>query len=209
MIEVSWLLFLIASVAVILTPGQDMILVMSRSITQGAVAGVVTAGGVSTGLLLHTLLATLGVGAVVQASELLFLIIKMVGAVYLLYLGFSLLRVSNSNFLEGDAAVRPLARLYWDGAFSNIANPKIAVFYFAFLPQFVLPDATNPTLCIFALGAGFALLTFIIKGPVGYFAALLSSWLQRKPAHLTAIYRLSGLVLVGLGVKLFFEKQVR
>ena len=86
MIDVSWLFFLVASVAVILTPGQDMILVMSRSIAQGALAGVVTAAGVSTGLLLHTVLATLGVGAIVQASEVLFLAMKVVGAVYLLSL---------------------------------------------------------------------------------------------------------------------------
>ena len=209
MIDVSWLFFLIASVAVILTPGQDMILVMSRSIAQGALAGVVTAAGVSTGLLLHTLLATLGVGAIVQASEYLFFAMKIVGALYLLYLGISLLRVSNAQILTEDEAARPLRRLYIDGAFSNVANPKIAVFYFAFLPQFVLPEARNPTLCIFALGASFALLTFLIKGPVGYCSGQLTHWFRRKPAYLAAIYRASGLVLVGLGIKLVFEKQAQ
>ena len=163
MTDISWVLFVLASVAIILTPGQDLILVMSRSIAQGALAGVVTSAGVSTGLLLHTLLATVGVGAIVQASAWLFLLMKIVGAGYLLYLGISLMLVSNTTILTQDSVARPLYKLYIDGAFSNVVNPKIAVFYFAFLPQFVQPGAEKPTFSIFLLGSGFALLTFMIK----------------------------------------------
>ncbi len=206
MTDISWVLFVLASVAIILTPGQDLILVMSRSIAQGALAGVVTSAGVSTGLLLHTLLATVGVGAIVQASAWLFLLMKIVGAGYLLYLGISLMRVSNTTVLTEDSVVRPLYKLYIDGAFSNVVNPKIAVFYFAFLPQFVQPGAENPTFSIFLLGSGFALLTFMIKGPIGFCAGQLSQWFRRKPACLIAIYRASGLVLIGLGLRLVLEK---
>lgn len=207
MIEVNWLLFVVASVAVILTPGQDLVLVFSRSITQGALAGVATAAGVSSGLLLHTILATLGVGAIVQTSEILFFVMKVVGAAYLVYLGISLLRVKSADFLSDTSSRRSNWKLYCDGAISNVANPKIAIFYFAFLPQFVLPVSDSPTLSIFVLGASFALLTFIIKGPVGYFSGQLSQWILQKPGYLLSIYRASGITLMALGMKLVFEKQ--
>jgi threonine/homoserine/homoserine lactone efflux protein len=167
MIEVSWLIFVVASLVLIVTPGQDMILVMSRSIAQGAAAGVATAAGVSVGLVGHTLPATLGLGAILRTSEWLLL----------------------------------------DGALSNVSNPKIAVFYFAFLPQFVLPGAAHPTLSVFVLGLLFAALTFVVKGPVGLAAAFLSGWLRARPHALTWLYRSSGAVLVGLGLKLALERR--
>lgn len=207
MIDGNWLLFIVASVAIIVTPGQDMVLVMSRSIAQGAKAGVATAAGVSSGLLLHTILATLGVGAVVQTSQALYLFMKIAGAMYLVYLGVSLLQVKSSDILAQESGKRSNWKLYCDGAFSNIANPKIAIFYFAFLPQFVTSGAGSPTASIFALGTSFALLTFFIKGPVGYFSGQLSEWFLRKPKYLISVYRTSGIVLIGLGLKLVLEKQ--
>ncbi|HPW09205.1 MAG TPA: LysE family translocator, partial [Burkholderiaceae bacterium] len=131
MLEVSWFLFIVASLVLIITPGQDMILVMSRSVAQGAAAGVVTAAGVSVGLVGHTLLATLGLGAVLRTSEWLFLALKLVGAAYLIYLGVGLLRTKNTGLVVQSASHRSLGRLFFDGALSNVSNPKIAVFYFA------------------------------------------------------------------------------
>ncbi|HRF73413.1 MAG TPA: LysE family translocator [Accumulibacter sp.] len=205
--EASWLLFTVASLVLITTPGQDMILVMSRSIAQGPAAGIATAAGVSVGLVGHTLLATLGLGAILRASELVFLGLKLVGAAYLVYLGIGLIRTRRAELLVGEATRRSLARLFVDGAFSNISNPKIAIFYFAFLPQFVLPDAARPTLTIFVLGLLFALLTFCVKGPVGLFAGLLSGWLRARPAALVWLYRSSGIILLGLGVRLALERR--
>jgi threonine/homoserine/homoserine lactone efflux protein len=207
MIDVSWLLFVLASLLLIVTPGQDMVLVMSRSIAQGAAAGVVTAAGVSLGLVGHTVLATLGLGAVLRTSEWLFIALKLLGAAYLVYLGLTLLRTGSSELLVQAAPRRSLSRLFVDGAISNVSNPKIAVFYFAFLPQFVLPEATHPTLSVFALGLVFAALTFLVKGPVGFFAGLLSGWLRSRPGVLVGLYRSSGAVLIGLGVKLAFERR--
>jgi threonine/homoserine/homoserine lactone efflux protein len=207
MIDVSWLLFVLASLLLIVTPGQDMVLVMSRSIAQGAAAGVVTAAGVSLGLVGHTVLATLGLGAVLRTSEWLFIALKLLGAAYLVYLGLTLLRTRSSELLVQAAPRRSLSRLFVDGAVSNVSNPKIAVFYFAFLPQFVLPEATHPTLSVFALGLVFAALTFLVKGPVGFFAGLLSGWLRSRPGVLVGLYRSSGAVLIALGVKLAFERR--
>ncbi len=207
MIEVSWWLFVFASVVLIVTPGQDMILVMSRSVAQGPGAGVVTAAGVSVGLLGHTVLATLGLGAILRTSEWLFLGLKLVGAAYLIYLGVQLLRTRSQSLVATTDTQRSLWRLFFDGAFSNVANPKIAVFYFAFLPQFVHPGASHPTASVFILGIVFAALTFLIKAPVGLGAGLLSSWLRARPAVLTWLYRTSGAVLLGLGIKLAFERR--
>jgi threonine/homoserine/homoserine lactone efflux protein len=207
LIEVTWILFIVASLVLIVTPGQDMVLVMSRSIAQGAAAGVATAAGVSVGLVGHTLLATLGLGALLRASEWLFLALKLVGAAYLVYIGVQLLRARRAELAMSGGSPRSLRRLFFDGALSNIANPKIAVFYFAFLPQFVRPGATHPTLSIFVLGLAFAALTFLVKGPVGLGAGVLSGWLRSRPRALVWLYRTSGIVLVGLGVRLAFERR--
>ena len=207
MVEVAWLLFAVASLVLIVTPGQDMILVMSRSIAQGSAAGVVTAAGVSVGLVGHTVLATLGLGAILRTSEWLFVALKLAGAAYLGYLGIQLLRTKNQELAVLAGAPRSLRRLFFDGALSNVSNPKIAVFYFAFLPQFVVPGAAHPTLSVFVLGLVFAGLTFLVKGPVGLGAGLLSGWLRSRPKALTWLYRTSGAVLIGLGVKLAFERR--
>ena len=144
MIDASWLLFVVASLVLIATPGQDMILVMSRSVAQGAAAGVATAAGVSVGLVGHTILATLGLGAILRTSEWLFLALKLVGAAYLLYLGIGLLRTRRASLVARHWPAATARAAFVDGAFSNISNPKVAIFYFAFLPQFVAPSAQHP-----------------------------------------------------------------
>ena len=207
MVEASWLLFVVTSLVLIATPGQDMILAMSRSVAQGVAAGVVTAAGVSVGLVGHTLLATLGLGAILRTSEWLFIALKLVGAVYLVYLGVGLLRTKRADLAMGAGAARSLGRLFADGALSNLSNPKVAIFYFAFLPQFVTPSARHPTLTVFALGLAFAALTFVVKAPVGVFAGALSQWLRARPTVLTWVYRTSGAMLLGLGVRLAFERR--
>jgi len=205
--EVTWLLFIVASLVLIVTPGQDMVLVMSRSIAQGAAAGVATAAGVSVGLVGHTVLATLGLGALLRASEWVFLALKLAGAAYLVYMGVQLLRTRTHEIATACGSARSLRRHFVDGALSNISNPKIAVFYFAFLPQFVQPGALHPTLSVFVLGLVFAGLTFLVKGPVGLGAGMLSSWLRTRPGVVVWLYRTSGSVLIGLGLKLALEPK--
>lgn len=207
MIEASWLLFTAASLALIATPGQDMILVMSRSVSQGSSAGMATAAGVSVGLVGHTVLATLGLGAILRASELLFIALKLVGAAYLLYLGVQLLLTKSANLRLNAEADTTRRRLFLDGAFCNISNPKIAIFYFAFLPQFVSPTAQHPTLSVFALGIAYAGLAFITKGPLALGAGRLSAWLRARERVLVWMYRSSGAVLVALGLRLAFEQR--
>jgi threonine/homoserine/homoserine lactone efflux protein len=202
--EIYWLLFVGASLAVIISPGQDMILVMSRGIGQGPMAGVSTALGVSTGLLGHTVLATLGLGALLMASELAFTVLKFVGVAYLLYLGGRLVLSGEKRLDLQVNSSRTRSRLFLEGAFSNLSNPKITLFYFAFLPQFFPPTSQQPTFSIFVLGVTFALMTFVIKGPVGFFAGSLSGWFRSHPRVLGWMFRISGFALIALGVRLAF-----
>jgi threonine/homoserine/homoserine lactone efflux protein len=207
MIEVHWQLFFFASIVVIATPGQDMILVMSKALGQGTRAGVTTAAGVSVGLLGHTLLATVGLGALIRTSEWLFVALKFVGAAYLVYLGVQLLGTRNAALTAAALYRHSHWQLFLTGAASNISNPKIAIFFFAFLPQFVAPSAAHPTLTVFVLGALFALLTFCIKGPVALFAGALSSWFGQRPQALLWLYRSSGLIMLGLALKLAVSRR--
>ena len=207
MTETLPVVFFVTSIILIITPGQDMILVMSRSISQGKRAGVATAAGVSVGLLGHTVLASLGLGALLHASEFLFTIMKLVGAAYLFYLGVKMFCSGRAGLNVRDMPDVSLGKVFCQGAVSNISNPKIAIFYLAYLPQFIPAGHENPTLLLFGLGGSFALLTFLIKCPIGYVAGLLSSWLRSRPGVIGWINRISGLVLVGLGIRLALERR--
>ncbi len=199
-------LFVMASILVILSPGQDMVLVMSRGIAQGARAGMVTAAGVATGLLAHTALATAGVGALLLASASLFYVVKLVGAIYLFYLGVRLL-LSRSDLDIGHAEARSYRRMFSQGALSNLSNPKITIFYFAFLPQFVSADTQNPAWYLLLLGMGFAVLTLLIKAPIGYCAGVASQWIRARPAAIKLINRISGCMLIGFGLQLALDER--
>lgn len=207
MTETLPVVFIVASIVLIITPGQDMILVMSRSISQGVKAGVATAAGVSVGLIGHTILATLGLGALLHACEILFTAMKLVGAAYLVYLGISFFRNSGAGLSIREMSVAPLRKVFFQGLLSNLSNPKIVIFYLAYLPQFIPLGAENPTTRLFILGSAFAVLTFVVKGPIGFGAGVLSSWLRSRPAVIGWINRASGVVLVGLGLRLALEQR--
>ncbi len=200
------ILFVMASILVILSPGQDMVLVMSRGIAQGARAGMITAAGVSTGLLAHTALATAGVGALLLASASLFNVVKMIGAMYLFYLGVRLL-LSRADLDVRHTESRSYRRMFSEGALSNISNPKITIFYFAFLPQFVSADTQNPAWYLMLLGMGFAILTLLIKAPIGYCAGAASQWIRQRPAVRKLINRVSGSMLIGFGLQLALDER--
>src|SRR5688500_2855918 len=186
--DTSLALYIVASLALILTPGQDMLYVISRSLAQGRAAGVYSAIGVILGILVHTALAALGVGAILQASEAMFLALKLVGAAYLVYLGLRML-LTREHALPVDGAsdtLRP-ASLVWQGLLSNVSNPKIVLFFFAFLPQFVDPASPHPTRDLVFLGVVYAALALPVKATVGLVAGSLSEAIRRRPAALAWI----------------------
>lgn len=200
-------IFIFTSIIIILTPGQDMVLVMSRSIAQGQKAGIITALGVSVGLMGHTILATLGLGALLMASDWLFTIIKFIGAAYLIYIGYQLLSSKNAKLALKDLDKISYKKMFFQGAISNIMNPKITIFYFSYLPQFVIANNTSETLQLFILGTTFALLTFLLKAPIGFISGLLSFWIKARPIVLNYINKTSGVILVLLGLKLALSEK--
>ncbi|MDJ0832728.1 MAG: LysE family translocator [Gammaproteobacteria bacterium] len=204
--ETQILMFALTSMLVILSPGQDMVLVISRGITQGAKAGIVTAAGVSTGLIGHTALAAVGVGALLTAADGWFMLVKWVGAAYLFYLGLRLI-FSKPAMDVRSPQLKSYRKMFSQGALSNITNPKITVFYFAFLPQFISAEIQNPTAYLLILGIGFSLLTVLIKVPIGYFAGLAAHWIGSRPGIIQNINRVSGSVLIGFGLKLAADNR--
>ena len=196
-------LYILASLALIITPGQDMLYVITRSLAQGRFAGVCSAIGVCTGILVHTALAALGVGAILHASETLFQALKLIGAAYLVYLGIRLIisRQAAHEIRAEAGRLSPLA-LVWQGVLSNVTNPKIILFFFAFLPQFVDPASVHATRDLVFLGVLYAVLALPIKVGVGFAAGRLSERVLRSESALTWVNRASGTVLVGLGLRL-------
>ena len=196
-------LYILASLALILTPGQDMLYVISRSLAQGRLAGVCSALGVCLGILVHTALAALGVGAVLMASEGLFLALKLAGAAYLVYLGLALLlKRPAAVALHGAATRLTPAALVRQGMLSNVTNPKIVLFFFAFLPQFVDPASPHATRDLVTLGVLYAAMALPVKAGVGLAAGALSERILRRPRAMAWIERSSGALLVGLGLRL-------
>jgi threonine/homoserine/homoserine lactone efflux protein len=195
--------YVAASLALIATPGQDMIYVITRSLAQGRFAGVCSALGVCIGILVHTALAALGVGAILHASETLFMALKLAGAAYLIYLGLRMVlsRDSRSGIGVPGPKLSPAA-LIWQGVLSNVTNPKIVLFFFAFLPQFVDPASEHATRDLAFLGVLYALLALPVKGTVAVVAGSLSERVLRNPSAITWMNRVSGGVLVLLGLRL-------
>jgi threonine/homoserine/homoserine lactone efflux protein len=199
----SLAIYVAASLALIATPGQDMIYVITRSLAQGRLAGFASAVGVCTGILVHTAFAALGVGAILQASETLFLALKLLGAGYLMFLGARMLLTRGARGgIESVAERLPLRSLVWQGALSNVSNPKIVLFFLAFLPQFVDPASPHPTRDLVFLGVLYAVLALPVKTAVGLAAGSFSERVLRRPSALAWMNRASGAVLVALGLRL-------
>jgi threonine/homoserine/homoserine lactone efflux protein len=201
------LLFIAASWVLILTPGPDTIYVLTRGISQGKQAGVVSALGVTLGIGFHTLAAAFGVAVVLQTSALAFLIVKYVGALYLLYLGIKTLKEHGSLTPAPDHKPRQLRVLFWQGVLSNVTNPKIALFFLAFLPQFVHPEHGQVPLQMIILGLIFALFGVIYLCGVGYSAGRVGGWIAKHPRHLKPLRWMTGGIFLGLGLRLAFLER--
>jgi threonine/homoserine/homoserine lactone efflux protein len=195
-------LFLAASLALIVAPGPDSLYVLARGAAQGRRAGIISAFGTSTGLLAHTSAAALGVAALLQASTFAYTALKLVGAAYLIYLGVRTLLSKQSFSFPKDRERTTSVWLYAQGALTNILNPKVALFFVAFLPQFadLRAGALAPQMLL--LGGMFALLGLAYLILVAVLASTLSRFLRARPAWAHRLRWLTGSVLIGLGVRL-------
>jgi threonine/homoserine/homoserine lactone efflux protein len=201
MLTLEQTLFYLPAVAIIIAiPGPDLLLSISRGLTGGRTAGSAHALGVGVGIMLHSLLAALGVSTLLTASETAFWVMKLVGGGYLIYLGVAQWR--STNVLTNiDAPPAPMMQIFWRGVLSNALNPKVALFVLAFIPQFVVTDtdAGSPFLQMLLLGAIFAVLTIIAYAALGAAAGSVSIWLRSHPAYLRGVSRVSAGMFVAAG----------
>jgi threonine/homoserine/homoserine lactone efflux protein len=201
--------FLLVSVIVVVTPGVDMALVTKNALLHGRTAALASAAGVNVGIALWTVAAALGVAAVVQASATAFAVVKFAGALYLVYLGVHALRTGRRGRAagEGPFPTVPLAprAAFRQGLVSNALNPKIAVFFTSLLPQFV-SHGSSALVDLLALGALFNVIGIVWLTAYAVAAARGRAVLQR-PRVKAALDALSGIVLVGLGVRLALERR--
>ncbi len=200
--------FLIAGILLNLTPGNDTIFILSKSIAQGRKAGVFSVLGIATGSIIHTLLAAFGLSILIAESPLLFNIIKYAGAIYLFYMGYKMLTDQNKLRTELIPANEKANyfRIYRDGMLTNILNPKVALFFIAFLPQFIDPSYKNTVLPFLLLGA-----TFITTGTiwcliVAIFSATIFLKLKNSTSIATYINKACGIALIALGIKVALTK---
>jgi threonine/homoserine/homoserine lactone efflux protein len=199
--------FLIASCLLNLAPGPDMLYVMGRSVGQGPKAGVVSALGIFAGTLVHITLAALGITAVLRSSPVAFNVVKYAGATYLLYLGVRLLIRRDSNLAVEHLAHSGLLDVFSQGVLTNVLNPKVAIFFLAFLPQFVNPRSGNIGWQIVLLGMIFNIGGCLVNLAVANTGGYLGNLLRRKP-RIARIQRwFTGSVFIGLGLRLGFSRR--
>jgi len=199
--------FLAAALALNLTPGADMTYVIARSATQGRTAGLAASFGVAAGSLGHTLLAAFGVAALVAHSATAFLVIKVAGAGYLLFLAWKAIRASaQAAHLRSLAPVKT-SRVFAEGALTNLLNPKVALFILAFLPQFVDPRQGSVALQILVLGTIFNIGGTTVNCVVAVSAGAASSMLRESERFSRWLNRFSALVFVGLALRLAFAER--
>ena len=193
-------LFLAASLVLLLTPGPAVLYIVTRSVDQGRRAGLVSVLGIETGNLFHAGAAALGLSAILMSSALAFEIVKYLGAAYLIYIGIrKLLTPVHVEAVEIDAD-RNLRRIYSQGALVAVLNPKTALFFLAFLPQFVEPARGQVTLQTLFLGLIFVGMAVITDGCYALLSGTAGSWLKTSPWYLRFQRYVAGSIYIGLGV---------
>ncbi len=198
------LAFLAASALITIAPGPDNLMVLSVGISRGRSAGIGFGLGCALGCFTHTLWATLGIGAVVLASEATFTTLKMAGAAYLVYMGVNAWRYAGKMALIqlDSGSAEPIGAHLRRGFIANVINPKVALFFIAFLPQFV--DQTRGAVWpqMLLLGTLFAAQTVLIFGSLGWFAGSIGVHLQRQPKLAVWLDRCAGTIFIGLALHL-------
>lgn len=202
------LAFVPAVITVVVSPGPDSIYTLTQSFSHGRTAGVVAGLGTATGVLVHTSAAVLGLSAILHTTAEAYLVVKYVGAAYLVYLGVRLLRTDGKFELHDDPEKggQSLAGSYRRAVVINVSNPQVAVFVLAFFPQFVPPTA-NAAVQLSILGVVYAGLSFLYLGGIALFASRVRHLLLDSSLARRALQYASGSVLVGFGLKLAIENR--
>lgn len=194
-------LFLVAIVVICITPGPDMAYVLAHAVSQGMLAGVVASLGMAVGMVAHTTAAVLGLATLLQASPVAYDVIRYAGAAYLIYIGIQAWRTAPSaHDVERREAV-PLRVVLSRATVTNLLNPKIVLFYVAFLPQFVDNQRGNPTAQFLVLGLVFVVVGFLVDSAIAVLGGHVGKWLQHRGAQ-RLLNRIAAAVFVGLAARL-------
>lgn len=200
-------LFVVASSLLALAPGPDNLFVLTQSMVKGSKPGILVTLGLCTGLIVHTSAVALGVAAIFQTSVTAFNILKFIGAGYLLYLAYLSFRSSSQSKLKANKDNLTLGKLYKRGIIMNVTNPKVSIFFLAFLPQFTNPQTGNVTIQIFLLGAIFMICTFIVFSAIAIMAGKLGNWFNRSPNAENILNKVAGTIFGLLAVKLALSER--
>ncbi|MDO6593495.1 LysE family translocator [Neptuniibacter sp. 1_MG-2023] len=204
----SLIMFITASALLAVVPGPDNLFVLTQSAIHGRAAGIMLSLGLCTGLIVHTSAVALGVAAIFQTSVVAFTVLKVIGAIYLVYLAVRAFQASADSVELTRRGALSLSALYRRGILMNITNPKVSIFFLAFLPQFVVPEKGAFTQQVFMLGGVFMLVALAVLCVIAMLAAGLGYWLNRSPVAQLYLNRLAGVVFIGLALKLATSKAV-
>ena len=201
-------LFFIASLLLNIAPGNDMMYVASRSISQGVKAGIVSCLGVFVGCFVHILAAVLGLSIIIAKSAYLFQLIKFAGAGYLIYLGIKALFSKTDVHTDNEKPVKAnYLKLFKQGAITNILNPKVAIFFLSFLPQFIDPHSAYVKVQLFTLGVWFAAQGTTVLIIVACILGKTKDFFKNNPKVWAVQEKVTGFILIGLGIKIAFATK--
>ena len=202
------LAFFTASVLLALMPGPDNIFVLTQSIFQGKKSGLIIMLGLCTGLIFHTLAVILGVAVIFQTSIFAFTILKIIGAMYLLYLAWQIFKAGNQKIdTKNNNANIDYKKLYYRGIIMNITNPKVSIFFLAFLPQFTNPNLGSIPLQMLLLGILFLIAALLVFSLIALYSAKLGKIINKSDKSQKILNKLVSLVFVALAIKLISTKQ--
>lgn len=199
--------FTLASTLLSLAPGPDNIFVLMQSALHGARAGLLVTLGLCTGLIVHTSLVAAGVAAIFLVNDLAFMLLKFAGAAYLIYLAIGAWRAGTSALPADQVPQQSALHLYRRGIIMNLSNPKVAIFFLAFLPQFARPEAGNIAMQIMVLGAVFILIALLVFGTVALLSGRLAAAFKRSTTVQGLLNRAAALVFAGLALRLAFASR--
>ena len=200
--------FFTTSVLLAIIPGPDNIFVLTQSIFQGKKSGLIIMLGLCTGLIFHTLAVTLGVAVIFQTSIFAFTILKIIGAMYLLYLAWQIFKAGNQKIdTKNNNANIDYKKLYYRGIIMNITNPKVSIFFLAFLPQFTNPNLGSIPLQMLLLGILFLIAALLVFSLIAIYSAKLGKVINKSDKSQKILNKLVSLVFVALAIKLISTKQ--
>ncbi|WP_292042607.1 LysE family translocator [Massilia sp. UBA6681] len=198
--------FLTAAILITLSPGPDNMMVLGAGIAKGRARGIAFGLGCALGCLNHTLLAVIGVSALIAASPIAFTALKIAGGLYLIWMGIGALRSRGAAQITGGVPDESARQLFFKGLLANAINPKVVLFFLSFLPQFVVASRGDANWQIAWLGLIFTVQAAVLFGLLGYFSGAIGQWLNRTPRAGMWLDRIAGAIFVGLGLRLIVAR---